>query len=71
MTNTHLTWIVNFIWGIADDAFRDVYVRGKYRDVILPMTALRRFDAVLKPTNLEKETEGLLQKILENSAGGQ
>jgi type I restriction enzyme M protein len=30
--------IVNFIWGIADDCLRDVYVRGKYRDVILPMT---------------------------------
>jgi len=27
--------IVNFIWGIADDVLRDVYVRGKYRDVIL------------------------------------
>ena len=26
---------------------RDLYVRGKYRDVILPMTVLRRFDAVL------------------------
>ncbi len=30
--------IVSFIWGIADDCLRDVYVRGKYRDVILPMT---------------------------------
>lgn len=29
--------IVSFIWGIADDVLRDVYVRGKYRDVILPM----------------------------------
>jgi type I restriction enzyme M protein len=28
--------IVSFIWGIADDCLRDVYVRGKYRDVILP-----------------------------------
>lgn len=28
-------WIANFIWGIADDVLRDVYVRGKYRDVIL------------------------------------
>ncbi|MGW2898045.1 type I restriction-modification system subunit M [Streptomyces sp. NPDC001212] len=42
--------IVNFIWGIADDVLRDVYVRGKYRDVILPLTVLRRFDAVLEPT---------------------
>lgn len=30
--------IVSFIWGIADDVLRDLYVRGKYRDVILPMT---------------------------------
>jgi hypothetical protein len=42
--------IVNFIWGIADDCLRDVYVRGKYRDVILPMTVIRRIDAVLEPT---------------------
>ena len=42
--------ISSFIWGIADDVLRDVYVRGKYRDVILPMTVIRRLDAVLKPT---------------------
>src|SRR3954468_20367772 len=42
--------IVNFIWGVADDVLRDVYVRGKYRDVILPMTVIRRLDAVLEPT---------------------
>ena len=42
--------IVNFIWGIADDVLRDLYVRGKYRDVILPMTVLRRLDAVLENT---------------------
>jgi type I restriction-modification system DNA methylase subunit len=42
--------IVSFIWGIADDVLRDLYVRGKYRDVILPMTVFRRFDAVLEPT---------------------
>jgi len=40
--------IVSFIWGIADDCLRDVYVRGKYRDVILPMTVIRRLDAVLE-----------------------
>lgn len=45
-----LTWIANFIWGIADDVLRDLYVRGKYRDVILPMTVLRRLDAVLEPS---------------------
>ena len=42
--------VSNFIWSIADDVLRDVYVRGKYRDVILPMTVIRRLDAVLEPT---------------------
>jgi type I restriction enzyme M protein len=50
MANGDLNWIANFIWGIADDVLRDVYVRGKYRDVILPMTVIRRLDAVLEPT---------------------
>jgi type I restriction enzyme M protein len=50
MENGQLTWIANFIWGIANDVLRDLYVRGKYRDVILPMTVLRRLDAVLEPT---------------------
>ena len=51
MTNgPDLGWIASYIWGIADDVLRDVYVRGKYRDVILPMTVLRRLDAVLEPT---------------------
>jgi type I restriction enzyme M protein len=38
--------ITNLIVGIADDVLRDLYVRGTYRDVILPMTVLRRIDAV-------------------------
>ena len=42
--------IGTFIWNVADDVLRDVYVRGKYRDVILPMTVIRRLDAVLDPT---------------------
>ena len=42
--------VVNFVWNIADDVLRDVYVRGKYRDVILPMTVIRRLDALLEPT---------------------
>lgn len=42
--------IVSFIWGIADDCLRDIYVRGKYRDVILPMTVIRRLDAMLEDT---------------------
>ena len=50
MDSAQLNWITNFIWGIADDCLRDIFVRGKYRDVILPMTVLRRLDAVLEPT---------------------
>jgi len=50
MIENNLNWITNFIWGIADDVLRDLYVRGKYRDVILPMTILRRLDAVLEST---------------------
>ena len=50
VANGDYGWIANFIWGIADDVLRDLYVRGKYRDVILPMTVLRRLDAVLEPT---------------------
>jgi len=50
MQNDQLTWIANFIWGIADEVLRDVYKRGKYRDVILPMTVIRRLDVVLEPT---------------------
>jgi type I restriction enzyme M protein len=45
-----LNWIANYIWGIADDVLRVLYVRGKYRDVILPMTVLRRLDSLLEPT---------------------
>ena len=48
MSNHDLHWIAGYIWGIADDVLRDLYVRGKYRDVILPMTVLRRLDAVLE-----------------------
>ena len=50
MNNQTYNSIVSFIWSIADDCLRDVYVRGKYRDVILPMTVIRRLDAVLEPT---------------------
>ena len=50
MSGGDLNWIANFIRGIADDVLRDLYVRGKYRDVILSMTVLRRPDAVLEPT---------------------
>ncbi len=50
MTAPDLSRITGFIWNFADDVLRDVYVRGKYRDVILPMTVLRRLDAVLEGT---------------------
>lgn len=58
--------IVSFIWSVADDALRDVYVRGKYRDVILPMTVIRRLDALLEPTKQEvlKQQEALRAKKL-------
>ena len=56
--------IVRFIWGIADDVLRDIYVRGKYRDVILPMTVIRRLDAVLEPS---KERVLAMQEQLNNA----
>ena len=59
MSKGDLNWIANYIWGIADDVLRDLYVRGKYRDVILPMTVLRRLDAVL---------EGSKQAVLDMKA---
>ena len=49
-TNGNAHWIANYIWSIANDVLRDLYVRGKYRDVILPMTVLRRLDTVLEDT---------------------
>ena len=45
--------IVSFLWGIADDVLRDLFKRGKYPDVILPMCVIRRMDAVLEPTKQE------------------
>ena len=50
MDHPQFNWIANFIWGIADDVLRDLYVRGKYRDVILPMMVLRRLDSLLEPS---------------------
>ncbi len=41
--------IVSFLWGVAD-LIRDTFKRGKYQDVILPLTVLRRLDSVLAPT---------------------
>ena len=65
MNQSQLSWIANFIWGIADDVLRDLYVRGKYRDVILPMTVLRRLDSVLEP----RKTSVLDMKATLDNAG--
>lgn len=53
LSTSDYTKLVNFIWSIADDCLRDVFVRGKYRDVILPMTVIRRFDSVIEPKKKE------------------
>lgn len=50
MDQNRLKWISNFIWSIANDVLRDHFSRGKYRDVILPMTVIRRLDSVLEPS---------------------
>ena len=63
--------IVNFIWGIADDVLRDVFVRGKYRDIILPFTVLRRIDVLLEPTK-EKVLEAdrfLVENNIDDKSG--
>jgi type I restriction enzyme M protein len=64
MNHTVHNNIVSFIWGIADDVLRDVYVRGKYRDVILPMTVIRRLDILLEPSK-DKVLE--MHKFLEEN----
>lgn len=69
MNYTSHNKLVSFIWSIADDCLRDVYVRGKYRDVILPMVVLRRLDALLEPSKeavleevkFQKEEAGLTE----------
>ncbi len=53
MDQTQLNWLTNFIWGIADDVLRDLFKRGKYPDVILPMCVIRRMDAVLESTKAQ------------------
>ena len=69
--------LISFIWSVADDCLRDVYVRGKYRDVIIPMTVIRRFDAIIesKKTNIMEvkemaETQGWdVVKTLDTATG--
>jgi type I restriction enzyme M protein len=62
--------LVSFIWSIADDVLRDVYVRGKYRDVILPMTVIRRLDVLLEPTKAQvlKMNAFLDEQAIDNRA---
>ena len=57
--------IVSLIWNIADDVLRDVFLRGQYRDVILPMVVLRRLDALLESTKVKVEEELQQQKDME------
>lgn len=59
---TNHNQIVSLIWTIADDVLRDVFLRGQYRDVILPMVVLRRLDALLEPTKDAVEAEVREQK---------
>ncbi len=62
--------IVSFIWSVADDVLRDVFVRGKYRDIILPFTVLRRLDVLLVPTK-EKVLQAnafLISQQIDNKA---
>ena len=66
LNTAEYTKLVNFIWSIADDCLRDVFVRGKYRDVILPMTVIRRFDAVIEPK--KKEILNLKEIFKKNNA---
>ncbi len=54
--------LVSFVWSIADDCLRDIYVRGKYRDVILPMLVLRRLDALLEQSKPEVLEEVAFQR---------
>lgn len=61
---TNYNQIVSLIWNIADDVLRDVFLRGQYRDVILPMVVLRRLDALLEPTKEAVEQELKDQKEL-------
>lgn len=64
MDNQQHNTIVSFIWGIADDCLRDVYTRGKYRDIILSMTVIRRLDAVLDAT---KDEVLKMKEMLDNA----
>ena len=63
--------IVSFIWGIADDVLRDIFVRGKYRDIILPFTVLRRIDVLLEPSKEKvlKTNQFLIENKIDDKTG--
>jgi type I restriction enzyme M protein len=63
--------VVSFIWGIADDVLRDVFVRGKYRDIILPFTVLRRIDVLLEESKEKvlETNEFFIQNKIDDKSG--
>lgn len=69
MSSHNNSTITNFIWQVADDILRDVYVKGKYRDVILPMTVITRLDAELEDTKDEALLEYKKHKDKLNNLG--
>jgi type I restriction enzyme M protein len=72
MNHSQHNQIVNFIWSIADDVLRDVYTRGKYRDIILPFTVLRRLDALLEDSKDKVlETNDKLEELNIDNRGPQ
>jgi type I restriction-modification system DNA methylase subunit len=64
MGNADLNWIANFIWGIADDVLRDVYVQGKKPAIHLYG---QEINAETYAITLEKETDGLIGEIIEEA----
>ena len=60
MNTTH-SQIVSFIWSIADDVLLDVFLRGQYRDVILPMVVLRNFEYYTKARKLADNDRDILE----------
>lgn len=67
MDNSIHNNLVSFIWSIADDCLRDVYVRGKYRDVILPMVVLCRLEPFIGKRKKEILEEKRFQEKIEGT----
>ena len=68
--NRQLNWMANFTWGIVDHILCDLYARRKYRDVIQPVTVLRRLDAVGEPTRQVVLWESCWRGIRANGSAG-